>query len=276
MKNLLVKIYNQSGPGLRRSINSIRTFPDYVSWCLESSGRRAFISAPSLARNTMQGKRVILIGNGPSLNLIPHSLLENEYLIGLNRIYLKFEEWGFPVDYLCCFNNTVLRQFQAEFKLVEVPKVFSWKSRNGFTKDPNTRFLASRPGLAPRGNLAFGVFNDWSTVTVVGLELAYHLGFSEVILIGVDHSFADSGPSGSTVVSQGSDNNHFSPDYFGKGVTWQLPNLRASEEGYQSMKELFLKDKRLIVDATVGGRLKVFPKVELETHLMKGPFRNKL
>ena len=51
------------------------------------------------------------------------------------------------------------------------------------------------------------------------------MGFSEVYLIGVDHSFDTKGKANQTVVSTGDDPNHFSPEYFGKGFRWQLPDL---------------------------------------------------
>ena len=58
------------------------------------------------------------------------------------------------------------------------------------------------------------------------------MGFEEVILIGVDHNFETKGKAKQTVISGGDDPNHFSPEYFGKGFRWQLPDLDTSEEAY--------------------------------------------
>jgi hypothetical protein len=52
------------------------------------------------------------------------------------------------------------------------------------------------------------------------------------------------------------------PNYFGKGVRWQLPDLDTSEVGYIMAREAFREAGREIVDATVGGKLTVFPKVD--------------
>ncbi|TFH31825.1 MAG: hypothetical protein E4G99_13495, partial [Anaerolineales bacterium] len=65
-----------------------------------------------------------------------------------------------------------------------------------------------------------------------------------------------------TVVSDGGDPNHFTPDYFGKGFRWQLPDLSASEHAYLMAKDAYESAGRSIVDATVGGKLTIFPKVE--------------
>jgi hypothetical protein len=88
------------------------------------------------------------------------------------------------------------------------------------------------------------------------------MGFTEAILIGVDHNFATKGPANATVTSQGDDPNHFVPNYFGKGFRWQLPDLEGSERAYRMAKAAYEADGRKIVDATVGGKLTIFPKVE--------------
>jgi hypothetical protein len=67
------------------------------------------------------------------------------------------------------------------------------------------------------------------------------------------------------VESQGADPDHFSPSYFGKGFRWQLPDLEGSERGYRLARQAFEKDGRRVVDATLGGKLTVFPKVEFDS-----------
>ncbi len=120
-----------------------------------------------------------------------------------------------------------------------------------------------------------GVSPTYGTVTNIALELAYFMGFSEVILIGVDHNFADKGPPGKAIVSQNNDQNHFSKDYFGKGVVWQLPNFQTSEKGYERNKIRFKNDGRNIVDATVDGKLTIFPKVDFKSYLRDSRHKNR-
>jgi hypothetical protein len=87
------------------------------------------------------------------------------------------------------------------------------------------------------------------------------MGFSTVILVGVDHSFATKGTPNTTVQSEGDDPNHFSAAYFGKGFRWQLPDLETSELAYRMAREAYKSDGRQVLDATIGGKLQVFPKV---------------
>jgi hypothetical protein len=81
-------------------------------------------------------------------------------------------------------------------------------------------------------------------------------------LIGVDHNFVDQGKPHQEVVTQSHDANHFDPNYFGKGYRWNLPDLETSEYAYRMAKDHYERNGRRILDATVDGKLQVFPKVE--------------
>jgi hypothetical protein len=87
------------------------------------------------------------------------------------------------------------------------------------------------------------------------------MGFKEIILVGVDHNFVTRGPANKAIISGGDDPNHFSPDYFGKGYKWQLPDLEGSERSYRLARTAFEQAGRKVLDATVDGKLMVFPKV---------------
>ena len=63
------------------------------------------------------------------------------------------------------------------------------------------------------------------------------------------------------VISEGNDPNHFSGNYFGCGFRWTLPRLDDSERAYRLAREVYASSGREILDATVGGKLQVFPKV---------------
>ena len=88
------------------------------------------------------------------------------------------------------------------------------------------------------------------------------MGFSRVILVGIDHEFVARGSPHELVESEGPDENHFSKDYFGPGCKWHLPDLQTSEVAYALARDQFESDGREIVDATVGGSLDIFEKVD--------------
>jgi len=187
--------------------------------------------------------------------------LEGEITFGLNRIYLLFEQLGFATSYIVAVNRYVLEQFSSDFVALPTVKFLNWYHRGFYPETPGLYFV--RPGKSERfsKNPIFTGIWEGATVTYVAMQLAYYMGISKVVLIGVDHSFETKGDPHKLVVADGPDKNHFHPDYFGKGVEWQLPDLETSERAYSMAKTAFQADGREIVDATVGGKLRVFPKV---------------
>jgi hypothetical protein len=152
-----------------------------------------------------------------------------------------------------------------KYSTLPIPKFLSWRSRKLVDPTPDTIFLHTTytgPKFAPDARQRLW---EGATVTYVALQLAYHMGFEQVILIGVDHNFTTKGKPNTMVVSQGDDRDHFHAGYFGKGFRWQLPDLETSERAYRMAHQAYAQAGRQVVDATVGGKLQVFPKVEFNS-----------
>jgi len=105
--------------------------------------------------------------------------------------------------------------------------------------------------------------NDGHTVTFVAMQLAFHMGFDSVALIGCDHDFSAKGPPNQTVVSSEKDDSHFDSNYFAGGMKWQLPDLVQSELSYALAKEVYEAFDRKIFNATEGGQLELLPRIRL-------------
>jgi hypothetical protein len=216
-------------------------------------------------RDRHNGQRCFILGNGPSLKRTDLRRLRDEVTFGLNRIYLLFPELGFSTSYLVSVNELVLEQCAEDLTALALPRFFTWRARRLFPPDPDVLFLDS-DYTGPEDFTADAVDRlfEGHTVTYVALQLAFHMGFQQAILIGVDHSFATKGPPNTTVISQGDDPNHFDAGYFGKGFRWQLPDLAGSERAYRLAREAYREAGRQVLDATVGGKLTVFPKVDYD------------
>jgi len=237
----------------------LRDLPSASTFAVSRDGRVSR-DRLHLLRDTFAGKRCFIIGNGPSLNLLDLKLLRNEHTFALNRGYLAFERMGGPATFLVAVNRNVLTQFADDLNEIDSWKFVDWCGRSVIDADDRTMFLRSRslPGFYGE-DIAGGVWQG-STVTYVALQIAFYLGFSSVYLIGVDHYFAVTGTPNMAVVSPGEDKNHFSPDYFGSGVTWQFPDLEMSERAYRYAREAFDQAGRRVINATEGGSLEVFPR----------------
>lgn len=249
----------------RGSYDSIRRIPELPAAYLHP-WRRESIRRLTAFKDIHNGKRAFIIGNGPSLRQTDLSRLRDEFTFGMNRIYLLFPELGFHTTYFVSTNDLVIEQFADEILELPMPKFLAWRSQRHFGADLSISQLPTflytsytGPRFSPD---VTGRVWEGATVTNVALQLAFHMGFQQVILIGVDHNFASRGDANKTVVSQGDDLNHFAPNYFGKGAKWQLPDLDTSEVGYGLAREAYRKAGREVLDATVGGKLTIFPKVD--------------
>jgi hypothetical protein len=214
-------------------------------------------------RDSHVGQRCVIIGNGPSLRDTDMSLLRNEVTFGLNRVYLAFDDWGWDTTYHVAVNKYVAEQSASELARVTSPLFSTVANIDHFRgADRIPLLLMNHRSPAFYGDVRFGVW-EGATVTYVAMQLAFYMGFHEVILVGVDHHFSSTGPAHELVESTSQDVDHFDPRYFGPGYKWQLPDLETSEIAYKMARQAYAKDGRTIVDATLGGKLTVFPKVSL-------------
>lgn len=215
-------------------------------------------------RDKHKGQRCFIIGNGPSLKHTDLRLLKDEVTFGSNRIYLLFDQIGFPTTYYLSVNRLVVQQCAEDIMKVPCPKLIGWHCRDLVTFTQDMMFLQSQPEVGFHTDVTGGVW-EGGTVTYVALQVAYYMGFDKAVLVGVDHSFKAQGKPHAMVVSQGDDPDHFDPQYFGKGFRWQLADLEMSELAYRLAKFHFERAGRQVVDATVGGKLQVFPKVDYQS-----------
>lgn len=231
--------------------------------------RRESMRLLAALKDVHKGERCFIIGNGPSLKETDISKLKDEFTFGMNRVYLAFEDWGFSTNFLVSVNDLVIEQCVDDFLALTMPRFLSWRARRFFpSKLPLsqlpvylfTTYTGPKFAADARGRLWEG-----ATVTYVCLQLAFHMGFEQVVLIGVDHSFTSQGKPNTTIISQGDDPNHFDPRYFGKGFRWQLPDLDTSEVGYHIARQAYQAAGREVLDATLGGKLTVFPKVDYDS-----------
>ena len=249
----------------RDAYDAVRRIPELPDAYLHP-WRRESIKRLAAMKDMHKGKRAFIIGTGPSLRKTDLNKIKNEITFGLNRSYVAFAEWGFSTTYLCVTNDLVVGQFVDDINALTIPKFIAWRSHRHFnlqlpiTQLPTfvyTSYTGPHFATDIRGRVWEG-----ATVTNLALQVAFHLGIEQAILIGVDHNFASKGEANKTVVSQGDDPNHFMPNYFGKDTKWQLPDLDTSEIGYVFAREAYRKAGRQVVDATIGGKLTIFPKVD--------------
>jgi len=216
-------------------------------------------------RKAHSGERCVIIGNGPSLNSTKLDLLAGEQVFGLNRFYLMQQRSGVDPTYHVVVNKLVVEQCRDELLALTVPLFTTVDNKHLLGDAPHVYYLPNRSTRTRFSrDIRRGIW-EGSTVTYVAMQIAFYMGYRQVVLVGVDHRFTTKGEPHKTVVSEGSDPNHFDPQYFGRGFRWQLPDLDASETSYRCAKSAYERAGKSIVDCTAGGALDVFEKHTLES-----------
>jgi hypothetical protein len=188
--------------------------------------------------------------------------LRGEIVIGLNKIFLGFRKFCFYPKYYVAVNTKVISQSAEALKQLTC---VSFIAKHSGSLVPESGLVYHIDTIKPYArfchDVSRGVHEGW-TVTYTAMQIAFYLGFSELILIGIDHRYQFTGRPNESQRLEGPDPNHFCPDYFGGGQDWDNPDLERSEESYQIARQEFEKDGRRIVDATVGGACPVFEKAD--------------
>lgn len=198
-----------------------------------------------------KGQTCFILGNGPSLNNVDVASLPDYPMFGSNRIYLKDDA---RITYYSCVNPLVLNQYRSEIEAFDAIK---------FLNEP---YATELDAVAIDTRLGIPVFNPanlpmWEghTVTYVLLQLAYYMGFTQAILLGLDHDYGDKAIRPNLeLVATGPDLYHFDPTYFSNNVRWNAPDLQQSELAYRIAKLHWEGTGRRIINASAKTKLDVF------------------
>lgn len=226
-------------------------------------------------KDKYKGKRIFIMGNGPSLNKTPLYLLRDDYTMCFNRVNLLFERVNWKPELYAVVDDLVIKDNYEEINREVLPKV-----KYAFFPDihpsnidvtdyishaPNVHwFISDKPEFrADLPNLGHN-----KTVVNAGLQIAAYLGFSEIYLIGVDADFGDQKVKKITSrdwEASEDDPNHFDPRYFQKGRKYHNPTVSEMVEQFAIGKAFFDKLGVAIFNAGIGGKLDVFPRVDFSS-----------
>jgi hypothetical protein len=228
-------------------------------------------------KNRFDGQRCFLMGNGPSLNQMDLSLFKDEIVWGSNRCYLLYDRIVWRPKFYVAVDTRVVPDIADEINTI----IDEEKDTSYFFFKGHKQCIVPKPNVfwtemvyGDESKLPFSMFSTHpekylysvATVTIAMLQLAVYMGFNPIYLIGCDTNYTIS----STVKTDGehglistdnNDANHFSPNYFGKGAKWHKPYVERMIWHYEQSKLACDKLGVQVFNATVGGKLEVFPRV---------------
>lgn len=228
-------------------------------------------------KDKFSGQRCFIVGNGPSLNKLDLSLLKNEYSFAVNGIFYKTREMGYRPTFYVVEDRHVMADNIEEINKYECNyKFFPSAYKDQIKNKANTYFFNMDVGFYVKESKHYEksrfskdcseVIYCGQSVTFINLQLAYYLGFTKIYLIGMDFEYKIPESvklmKGAVIESTEDDINHFHPDYFGKGKKWHDPKLHNVLQSYKLHKKIFEEDGRKIFNATAGGKLEEFERVD--------------
>lgn len=221
------------------------------------------------------GKRCFLVGNGPSLNIDDLNRLKNngEISFGFNRIYNIFDQTDWRPDYYVSQDYKMLAGCQEIVSSLDLPVKFipvdlEWE--HGIKIKKLTAFKMHwkpKENLLPSGfstDLPSGIY--WaSTCMYSAAQIAVYMGFKEIYFIGVDHHFQISQNNNGEIIIDNSVKDYFCDKYNEDKDNLYIPNTETSTLAYIEMKKNCEENGVKVYNATRGGKLEVFDRVDFDS-----------
>ena len=221
------------------------------------------------------GQRCFLIGNGPSLRAEDLTCLykHNEISFAFNRIYNIFDQTPWRPTYYISQDEKMLKGCadivnRSDLGIKFVPINLKWYFD---IRLKNTDwFLMKAPEEDNGKPLQFSdsfpdcLYNS-STGMYTAAQIAAYMGIKEIFLIGVDHHFHISQNNAGQIVVDNSVKDYFTDKYNEDKDQLYIPNTEKSTLTYVAMKEQCEKRGIKVINATRGGKLEVFSRVDFDS-----------
>jgi hypothetical protein len=200
--------------------------------------------------------------------------MKDDFVFASNSFFLKFNELEFKPQFLTVEDHLVAEDNRIKFQeLKGIIKFFPFDLRKTLRKDKDTVYVNLKRAAVHHTSDKFPLFNCdcekyfyWGgTVLYMSLQLAAHMGFTKIYLLGVDLSYQipdDALIQGSVITSQSDDPNHFNGEYFGKGKRWHLPEVDRMQRAFDHANKAICEKGSVLYNVTIGGNLKNVPRNE--------------
>jgi hypothetical protein len=210
-------------------------------------------------RDIHKGRRAFILGTGPSLVIEDVKRLKDEITFGCNGLYKMYPELGWTTTYQTVIDRTQLEDRAPELnRLTGVPVFVPLFAAYCIKRRPNVIYLPfrwpnSRYGYPQFSEDAAAAIWDGMTVTLTNLQLAFHMGIREVILLGIDFSYnlaQDIAHGSDTITGVEQSPDHFIKDYYSgsKRFVQFYPELQ--RQAYRLAASVFSKHGGRLLNAS--------------------------
>ncbi len=223
-------------------------------------------------QNIHAGKRCFIIGNGPSLQPKDLDKLTNEITLCGNRIYDIFDKTKWRPTYYFCIDNDGMEEIAKAVENADIGMKFLALSARRYIpqNDKNVIFInhTTRKFVINRYNdksahISEDVSQYFScgyTVLFAALQFAIYAGIKEIYLLGVDFNYSHVANRWGMVRKDSSVQDYFD----GKKHFGSCLNYESTLYAWQTAKKYCDEHGIIIKNATRGGRLEVFQRVDYD------------
>lgn len=257
----------------RKKILSIPYAREIANWYVNTSNTLFFNRLNStyhfdkkinILKGTKRGQRCFIVGNGPSLTIEQLETIKMEDCFGANRIYKMFDktEWR-PKYYVIQdkYDSTkgVYDKLNVNYLFVSD---FYWKEHG--MRNPNALCYHINRTLRQTHKLPFSeecseYIQAASTVTYTMIQLACYMGYSEIYMIGMDHTYANVTNDKGVIIQKNDVKNHIFEDERPEEV---VANISYMEDAYRAAKAYCDSHGIKVFNATIGGALEIFERID--------------
>lgn len=247
------------------------------------------IKANGQLKNIHKGKRCFIVCNGPSINSQNLKLLKNEIVFSVSNGYFHPDYLFYQPYYHCVPQITFTPKFTKKVTLDWFKEMHEKIGTASVFLSTSQYHLVKENDLFLNRQIHYTYFNlPWDSgrtsvydisekippvqsVSIMSLMIAMYMGFSEIYLLGTEH----------TALSEQKKYNYFfetskaivsdNTEVFSKNgdILVSFSDLLYGQvemwKEYTILKNIALKNNIKILNATRGGVLDVFPRVEFET-----------
>lgn len=224
-------------------------------------------------RNSHLGESCFVIGNGPSLSAADLEVLykKNIDTFAVNRIFKIFPTTNWRPTYYVSTDPVLIRDILDEVNKLQIKEKFiplqNKYYHNIIVKDAHYFFRNDIRDNDQPGGFSLdctGQVNMRGTVTIACIQLAAHMGYRHIYLLGVDHNFDKVITENGEVIIDPDVKNYFCEGYDDDVADEVVHDLGNTTKSYMDVERFYSKHDVEILNATRKTKLKVFQTVEFE------------
>lgn len=225
--------------------------------------------------NSHLGERCFVVGNGPSLTATDLTALHERGIdsFAVNRIYQIFPQTDWRPTYYVSTDAVMIRDHLDEVNKIPSEKFIPLQNKYylGIKVKGAHYFFRNdrRENDQPEG---FGLdcteqVNIRGTVTIACIQLAIHMGYRDIYLIGVDHNFDKIITENGEVVIDPSVKNYFCDGYDDDVANEVQHDLGNTTRAYLDVRRFCDKQDIHVYNASRQTKLNVFERADFDAIL---------